>query len=133
MMHTTLSANYIHVHVLYMPLLFIPPFIQRYKYYIMNCVGNEDIEPMPSNQMNQFFNRVSPALVTNPNYTWICKLLEEEILKDYQFSLKKAIVDYILIDPEEKKRLNIGALPLPSTQRYIHIPFLLYHYFVCMY
>ena len=72
---------------------------------------------MPSGQMNLFYDRVSPFLTSNPDYASLCNSLEEEILTDYQYSLKKAVVDYILIDPEEKKRLNINALSLSSPRR----------------
>ena len=92
-------------------------FPQRYKYYIAHGVRVQDIEPMPSNQMNLFYKRVSPALTANPDYASICSSLETEILSDYQYSLRKAVVDYILIDPDEKKRLNINAVPLSSPRR----------------
>lgn len=92
-------------------------FPQRYKYYIAHGVRVQDIEPMPSNQMNLFYKRVSPALTANPDYASICSSLETEILNDYQYSLRKAVVDYILIDPDEKKRLNINAVPLSSPRR----------------
>jgi dynein heavy chain len=94
--------------------------VKRYKFYLTQGVTDEDIEPMTKHQMNSFYKRLLPQLVSN--FADTCKSLEEEILNDYNSSLKKAIVDYILMDPQEKRRLRIGALPLASPQRIIRAP-----------
>ncbi|CAE1273282.1 DNAH [Acanthosepion pharaonis] len=41
---------------------------------------------------------------------------------DYEFSLRKAIVDYILKDPKEKARLHIAWIPQSFPQRVIRSP-----------
>lgn len=38
--------------------------------------------------------------------------MEAEVTNDYKQSLRKAILDYILLDPEERKRLNIQTYPI---------------------
>ena len=80
---------------------------------------DDDVEPMPSNQMELFYKRLPPYLIQNPNFAGLCQLLEQEIQNDHYSSIKKAIVDYILMDPEEKQRLKIAAIPTESPQRYI--------------
>lgn len=72
---------------------------------------------MPSTQMKKIYSRVSPKLARKPEFVSLCETLEDEVISDYQFSLRKAVVDYILIDPDEKKRLKIDATPLTSPRR----------------
>ncbi|MGH0124048.1 UNVERIFIED_CONTAM: hypothetical protein FKN15_034456 [Acipenser sinensis] len=48
--------------------------------------------------------------------------LTEEIHNDYDFSLRKSIVDYILKDPSERTRLFIASIPCPFPQRIIRAP-----------
>lgn len=85
-------------------------------YYLTHGVKDEDIEPMPPNQMKMFYDKLSPFLIQN--FAGLCKNLEEEILSDHYSSLKKSVVDYILMDPKEKERLKIGATPISPPQRY---------------
>lgn len=40
------------------------------------------------------------------------KGLEPEIIDDYKRSLRSAIVDYILMDSDERKRLSIETFPI---------------------
>lgn len=37
---------------------------------------------------------------------------EDEVRKDYSFSVRQSIVEYILMDPNERERLRISAVPL---------------------
>lgn len=48
------------------------------------------------------------------NFSFVAKTseLEGEIVKDYKESLRSAIVDFILQDPEERKRLQIKIVPV---------------------
>lgn len=42
----------------------------------------------------------------------ITESLESEIIDDYKRSLRSAIVDYILMDSDERKRLSIETVPV---------------------
>ncbi|CAG2066829.1 unnamed protein product, partial [Timema podura] len=64
--------------------------------------------------------------------------LENEILADYYSSLRKAILDYITLDPEERRRLNIQTYPanypvvhirapVPWHNSYVSLGQLVYH------
>ena len=49
--------------------------------------------------------------------------IKEEIKKEYTLAMKRAIVDYILLDKEERSRVNIRNVPkqfyTPSIIRYV--------------
>lgn len=48
--------------------------------------------------------------------------METEIISDYNLSLRKAILDYILLDPEERKHLNIHTYPTNYPSIVIRAP-----------
>ena len=48
----------------------------------------------------------------NSSFITITSRLEPEIVKDYKESLRCAIVDFILQDPSERKRLLIETIPV---------------------
>lgn len=91
--------------------------MQRYHHYIGSQVTDEDIEPLALGQLDKFYSHVPAHLVSNKNYHDLREQLEKEILRDYHYSLRKAVVDYILLDSGEKERLNITALPFTSPRR----------------
>lgn len=48
--------------------------------------------------------------------------MEEEIIQDYSASLRQALLDYILLDPTEWKRLNIQTYPIKFPTIMIRAP-----------
>lgn len=48
--------------------------------------------------------------------------MQDEVLEDYNLSLKKAIIDYVLKDRTEMKRLKIRSIPRPHPQRAVRAP-----------
>lgn len=52
---------------------------------------------------------VSDTLMSE--YSGIVKTVFLEIFRDYQIAMKVAILEYILLSPNERKRLNIIMLP----------------------
>ena len=98
----------------------------RYKYYLTHGVGQQDVEPMSKEQLRRFYSSLPFKLANNPELTGLRKKLEEEIAKDYHCSLKKAIVDYILMDSGEKKRLRIASIPQSFSRRYLNSINILY-------
>ena len=62
---------------------------------------------------------MSPKLSQNQAFSDVRQQLEDEVVENYNSSLRKAVVDYILIDPQEKNRLKIFSTPLTSPRRYI--------------
>ncbi|KAF7668491.1 hypothetical protein LDENG_00010030 [Lucifuga dentata] len=97
--------------------------LERYLYYITTGVPSSVLAPQPPQQMMKIM-QLLPA-VTKESSKKIQNLrveLQEEVKRDYNFSLKKSIVDYILMDLSERKRLSISSIPRPFPRRVIHGP-----------
>ena len=71
-------------------------------------------------QFDKFYCHIPAHLLANKNYLALREELEQEIVQDYRYSLRKAIVDYILMDSGEKQRLNILAIPFTSPRRSVN-------------
>jgi dynein heavy chain len=48
--------------------------------------------------------------------------IETEVKCDYNQSIRRAILNHILLDPEERKRLNIQTYPIDYPPIIIHAP-----------
>jgi dynein heavy chain len=55
-------------------------------------------------------------------YRFLLDEMETEIRRDYNQSLRKAILDYILLDPEGRKHLNIHTYPTDYPSIAIRAP-----------
>ena len=74
---------------------------------------------MTSHQMRQFLSWLPTKLTSNTDLSKLMEDLQNEVIRDYQHSMKKAIVDYILMDTGERKRLRIAAIPHSFPRRYV--------------
>ena len=77
---------------------------------------------MPVSVKRNVNSRLLPKLLENPDWKELRKELWNEVLKDYKLSWQKAIVDYILIDTMEMKRLRIESIPRGFPKRVIRAP-----------
>ncbi|XP_069036810.1 dynein axonemal heavy chain 3 isoform X1 [Lepisosteus oculatus] len=96
--------------------------LERYLYYIHHGVHSHMLAAQDPQQMMRILQLLPSQLETNPELEHLQARLTEEIRKDYDFSLRKAIVDYILRDPSEKQRLFIASTPCPFSPRTIRAP-----------
>jgi dynein heavy chain len=64
----------------------------------------------PPDQYNRFCSHLIPKLV-QPSLKSLHDQLKEEIHSTYDLALRKAVVDYILLDPNERKRVKIQNVP----------------------
>ncbi|XP_025062794.1 dynein heavy chain 3, axonemal [Alligator sinensis] len=96
--------------------------IERYCYYIHNGVRKDMLAPQDKEVMHMILKHIPDDFLTNPNLEQLLQSLQEEIQTDYHLSLMKAIVDYILMDPAERKRLFIRSIPRSFPQRIIRAP-----------
>ncbi|KAM6407469.1 LOW QUALITY PROTEIN: dynein axonemal heavy chain 3 [Rhynochetos jubatus] len=96
--------------------------IERYCYYIHNGVQEDMLAPQDKEMMNAILKRIPNHLLANPDLENLLANLEEEVKADYCISLKKSIVDYILMDPAERERLSIESIPRPFPWRVIRAP-----------
>lgn len=82
--------------------------LERYYFYIDKGTDRSMIAPLSQDQIDKFYRMVPQKLKLLKNTR---QSLNGEILEDYVYSMKKSIVDYILMNPEERDRLNIESVP----------------------
>ncbi|XP_014255049.1 dynein heavy chain 3, axonemal isoform X1 [Cimex lectularius] len=82
----------------------------RIRYYITKGVPRDMIEPYDSTMFNRALKTFPPE-IKERHRTYIHKT-EQEILEDYYISIGRAIVEYVLLDDEEKERLRIETYPV---------------------
>ncbi|XP_033631251.1 dynein heavy chain 3, axonemal-like [Asterias rubens] len=96
--------------------------MERYHYYISKGLTPEMLALPPDNMMDNVQCYVPLSLLEDTGLQKLRNQLEDEIYRDYEFSCRKTIVDYILKDPEEKARLHITWIPRPFPRRIIRAP-----------
>ncbi|CAH1793734.1 unnamed protein product, partial [Owenia fusiformis] len=96
--------------------------MERYWYYISKGIKKEMLAPPPECQMPNIRRLIPSQLLKKPAFGEMIGELNVEVNSDYELSLRKSIVDYILKDPSEKERLHIDWTPKPSPQRVIRAP-----------
>lgn len=77
---------------------------------------------MPEMTLERVNSRILPKLLKNPEWRQLREQLWEEVNDSYRESWQKAIVDYVLMDYDEKDRLKIGAFPRSFPLRLIRAP-----------
>uniref|UniRef100_A0A2K5MUZ9 Dynein axonemal heavy chain 3 n=1 Tax=Cercocebus atys TaxID=9531 RepID=A0A2K5MUZ9_CERAT len=96
--------------------------LERYNYYLTNGIRKDMIAPEEGEVMVRISNLISNTLLTSPFLEPLMVVLVQEKENDYYSSLMKSIVDYILMDPMERKRLFIESIPRLFPQRVIRAP-----------
>ncbi|KAM5227717.1 LOW QUALITY PROTEIN: dynein axonemal heavy chain 3 [Ctenodactylus gundi] len=96
--------------------------LERYYYYLTNGIQKDMIAPEEDEVMARISKLIPSSLLTNGTLDPLLMVLSDEIEKDYYNSLMKSIVDYILIDPMERKRLFIESIPRLYPRRVIRAP-----------
>eukprot|EP00794_Sanderia_malayensis_P008808 gene8808-9750_t len=98
--------------------------LQRYYHYIMNGIPCTSVLAQDKEIMERVMADRIPTHLKHGNCNFI-KIIEElksEVDDDYHFSLRKAIVDYILKDEGEKRRLHISSIPKSFKTSCIRAP-----------
>nr|XP_043909238.1 dynein axonemal heavy chain 3-like [Solea senegalensis] len=89
-----------------------------YMYHITTGVPNSVVAPQPPEQMQDILHRLSPFNKdSSDNIQTLRDSLKKEVKEVYYFSLKKSIVEYILIDPSKLKQLSISKIPKPHLRQ----------------
>nr|XP_036848129.1 dynein heavy chain 3, axonemal [Manis javanica] len=96
--------------------------LERYYYYLTNGIQKDMIIPEEDEVMARISKLISTTLLTSPFLEPLMVVLMEEKENDYYSSLMKSIVDYILMDPMERKRLFIESIPRVFPQRVVRAP-----------
>ncbi|GCB71663.1 hypothetical protein scyTo_0001655 [Scyliorhinus torazame] len=95
---------------------------ERYIYYIDHGIQPDMIEPQKTEQIDRIEQLLPKDLRNVPDLQELRDDLLEEVHIDYDCSLRKAIVNYILKDPSERMRLFVSSVPRPFPQRVIRAP-----------
>lgn len=96
--------------------------LERYYYYLTNGIRKDMIAPEDEDVMVRIYKLIPKTLLTTPALEPLQVSLRSEKESDYYYSLMKSIVDYILMDPLEKKRLFIKSIPRLFPHRVIRAP-----------
>ncbi|CAD5122382.1 DgyrCDS10813 [Dimorphilus gyrociliatus] len=101
--------------------------LERYYYYINRGISADMLAAQDRDIMDRIDRLIPNKFLTKSAFASnllapLYSNLKEEVREDYEMSLKKAIVDYILKDPTEKVRIHIKWLPRPYPQRVIRAP-----------
>ncbi|XP_031243962.1 dynein heavy chain 3, axonemal [Mastomys coucha] len=96
--------------------------LERYYYYLTNGIRKDMIAPEDEDVMVRIYKMIPKVLLTTPALEPLQDSLRSEKENDYYNSLMKSIVDYILMDPMEKKRLFIKSIPRLFPHRVIRAP-----------
>jgi len=79
------------------------------------------VAPEPADQYNKFCSHLIPKLL-QPSLKSVHDGLKEEIHTYYDRAIRQAIVDYILLDPNERQRVKIQHVPKTFRLRTIRAP-----------
>jgi dynein heavy chain len=85
--------------------------LERYYFYVENGTNDYMIAPLPDDQFSKFYQYLSQNLLNLLSIKELNDDLIRDVKKDYAHSMKKAIVDYILMNFEERDRLKIKWVP----------------------
>ena len=85
---------------------------ERYYYYVEKGTDVSMIAPLPDVEFKKFAHYLptkfkSSDVQAGPLYN----SLKDEIQSDYSFSMRKSIVDYVLMNVDERRRLRIQWTP----------------------
>ncbi|KAI8853125.1 dynein heavy chain and region D6 of dynein motor-domain-containing protein [Chytridium lagenaria] len=78
--------------------------MQRYYYYILNGIDTYHVAEMEDEWLDNVLKLLSEKLKVHHQIT--LDSLSSEMRDDYHMSVKKAIVDFVLKDPRDKKDIN---------------------------
>lgn len=85
--------------------------LERYYYYIEHGTHMSMIAPLPDNQFDIFYTLVPAHLKNSPIMKDLHVDLKDDIVNDYVYSMRKSIVDYVMMNLNERQRLKIEWVP----------------------
>ncbi|KAG4091689.1 dynein heavy chain and region D6 of dynein motor-domain-containing protein [Neocallimastix lanati (nom. inval.)] len=94
----------------------------RYMYYISDGIDEKEIYPLQESTIENITKLVPENYIKRPNLQNKKAETIQEINDYYNLAMKKAILNYILLDDNEKIRLNITKTPKIFTPRISRAP-----------
>ncbi len=92
--------------------------LERYEYYIHNGLDKSMIAPLSESQFDVFYGLISLKLKSQPCMKQISESIQNDVIIDYDYSMRKSIVDYVLLNNEERKRIKIDWVPRSFILKY---------------
>ncbi|XP_015175416.1 PREDICTED: dynein heavy chain 3, axonemal [Polistes dominula] len=96
--------------------------VQRLFYLRNECIADYHLEPYDYSNIENARKLLVGKLRKRKDFDRIIHKLEGEIIDDYKKSLRYSIVDYILLDVDERKRLLIETMPMEFPVLIIRAP-----------
>ncbi|XP_050444028.1 dynein axonemal heavy chain 3-like [Adelges cooleyi] len=91
---------------------------ERINYYLNEGIADDAFEPYPKQGLEKLKkNRVDQNLLAK--HSFIAAKLDNEICQNYSMASRRIILDYILMDPAELKRLKITKYHLPDFPKMV--------------
>jgi dynein heavy chain len=87
--------------------------LKRYRFYIEQGTNNEMVAPLLDSQFDQFYSYINDRYTYDPMLKSTKDKLKIDIRTDYQCAMRKSIVDYILLNSDERARVKIDWIPRP--------------------
>ncbi|CAG7816608.1 unnamed protein product [Allacma fusca] len=84
--------------------------IERYKKYI-ELIPDDQVTTWPENLTKMIRKRIPGSILRNHSLRFVLQNLLDDSRSLYNMTLKKAVVDYILLDPEERVRVRVIVVP----------------------
>ena len=104
--------------------------MERYDYYIENGMDKSMIAPLPEAQFDVFYAYISDNLKNQSCMKEISESIRDDVIKDYDYSMRKSILDYVLLNNEERKRVKIEWVPRPFILKYLTLRTLAIKYYL---
>ncbi|XP_075900184.1 dynein axonemal heavy chain 3 [Nelusetta ayraudi] len=97
--------------------------LERYQHYITTGISSAVLSSLPAQQLTKILRLLPPDTErSSANMPTVRADVQDEAEKDYHLSMKKSIVDYVLMDPLERRRLSVSSIPRPFPWRVIRAP-----------
>ncbi|XP_025152566.1 dynein heavy chain 3, axonemal [Harpegnathos saltator] len=99
-----------------------PEDVAKVLYLKDRYISDDHLQPYDYTNIEAARKRITAKLREREDFDEIMIELEPEIINNYKQGLRSAIVDYILMDPDERKRLSIETLPIEFPLLCIRAP-----------
>lgn len=96
--------------------------LKRYYYYIEKGTDSRMIAPLEDEQFIKFYSHIAEKYISNSQLKNLSKSLNDEIKLSYEYAMRKAIVDYVLLNQEERVRVKIEWIPRSFHFKTIRAP-----------
>ncbi|XP_008197222.2 dynein axonemal heavy chain 3 [Tribolium castaneum] len=83
---------------------------ERYIYYLTLGIKSQDLSPYNRKYLTEAIKKIPPKLKLLKDYAATITTHKKEILQFYDSFIRKNLLDYILKDPKERKRLRITRI-----------------------